>query len=216
MTETSYDPYNPLVPEKAAKKKSSSSKVVPIKPGPADDAVAAVNLAKFQRAAETLASANGVYRNVVKHVEAKGIHMKAAKRAVAIAKSDDRAEIVEELKRLTEYLAILGVPFTREQLDLFRVEEPRTPGTDKATAQGRYAGIMGHGKEDNPYAIDSEQGQAWMAAWHAGGEERDLILALEPAEGSELIKVTTILSKKPPNSGQRARRPAGSLSRQSI
>lgn len=155
---------------------------------PADDAVAALNLGKLRRAKEALDSANGSYRNVVKHVEGKGIHLKAAKRALSVIKADNRDEVMEEEVRFFEYLAILGNPVAKKQLDLFRVENPRTPGVDKAAEQGRYAGIMGEGMEANPYGPVGELGQTWIAAWHRGGDERQLILAMEPAEGSELIK----------------------------
>ncbi|HEV7253853.1 MAG TPA: hypothetical protein VGN97_12275 [Mesorhizobium sp.] len=155
---------------------------------PAEDAVIALNLGKLRRAKEEFESANGSYRNVVKHVEGKGIHMKAAKRALAIAKADDRDEIVEELQKLFEYLAILGVPLKREQLDLFRVEEKRTPGVEIARQDGRYAGIMGLGQDTCPHDTSSKPGQAWLEAWYGGNKERELVLAMEPAPDSELIK----------------------------
>jgi hypothetical protein len=41
--------------------------------------------------------------------------------------------------------------------------------------------------DQNPYAVDSEQGQAWISAFHDGTRERELILSMEPA-GDELIK----------------------------
>jgi hypothetical protein len=46
---------------------------------------------------------------------------------------------------------------------------------------------MGQGMDQNPYAVDSEQGQAWISAFHDGTRERELILSMEPA-GDELIK----------------------------
>lgn len=154
---------------------------------PAEDAVKAVNLAKMRRAKDELDSANGSYRNVLKHVEAKGIHLSAAKKAFSIIKSDKRDEAVAELTALFEYLYILGYPLDKAQLDMFRVEQPRTPSVDKAKEHGRYVGLMGWGTDQNPYALDSEQGQAWMAAFNAGTKERELVMAMEPEEGSELI-----------------------------
>lgn len=157
------------------------------KNGPAEDAVIALNLGKVKRAKAEFESANGAYRNVLKHVEGKGIHLSAAKDAIAIQKSGKVDEKITYLTSLFEYLMILGCPIDKKQLDMFRVEEPRTPSVEKARSHGRYCGIMGLGMDQNPYAVDSDQGQAWIGAWHGGCEERNLVLALEP-EGSELIQ----------------------------
>lgn len=175
---------------KAAKK--GGDNVVDLRKNtPADDAVVALNLGKMKRAKEEFESASGSYRNTLKHVEAKGVHLAAAKRAIAIQKSGKADEVLAELTKLFEYLKILGLPFTKAQLDLFTVEAPRTPGVDKAKEHGRYCGIMGLGHDQNPYSPDSEQGQAWMTA-HAGGqEERKLVLSMEPADGSELLRGET-------------------------
>jgi len=40
----------------------------------------------------------------------------------------------------------------------------------------------------NPYGPVGAQGQAWVKGFYAGEGERKLILALEPAEGSELSR----------------------------
>lgn len=170
---------------RAAKKEDN---VVELKRnGPAEDAVIALQLGKIQRAKAEFESANGNYRNTLKHVEAKGVHLGAAKDALSIKKSGKVEEKVAYLKALTEYLMILGTPIEKKQLDMFRVEEPSRDGTAKARELGRYVGIMGQGMDQNPYAIDSEQGQAWIEAFHEGTKERELILSLEPA-GDELIK----------------------------
>jgi hypothetical protein len=144
------------------------------KNGPAEDAVVALQLGKIARAKAEFETANGNYRNTLKHVEAKGIHLAAAKDALAIKKSGKVDEKVAYLKALTEYLMILGTPIEKKQLDMFRVETPSRDSTAKA-------------KDQNPYAVDSEQGQAWISAFHDGTRERELILSMEPA-GDELIK----------------------------
>lgn len=160
------------------------------KNGPAEDAVVALNIGKYKRAAEDLASENGRFRNTVKHVEAKGINTKALKRAISIQKSGKTEEIISELSALFEYLLILGTPIDKKQLDMFRVEGNSRDGTAKAKELGRYTGIMGQGMDQNPYAVDSDQGQAWITAFHEGTKERELILSMEPA-GDELIKSDT-------------------------
>jgi hypothetical protein len=170
----------------SAAKKQEDNVVELRKNAPAEDAIKALNLGKMRRAKEELDSANGSYRNVLKHVEAKGIHLGAAKRAFSIIKSDKRDEAVAELTALFEYLYILGHPLEKKQLDMFRVEQPRTPSVDKAKEHGRYVGIMGMGMDQNPYAVDSEQGQAWIESFHAGTKERELVLSMEPT-GDELI-----------------------------
>lgn len=171
---------------KAAAKKDDSNVVELRKNGPAEDAVVALNLGKIQRASAEFATANGAYRNTLKHVESKGIDLAAAKDAIAIRKSGKVEEKLEYLRALFQYLKILGTPVTKAQLDLFAVEAPRTPSVDKAKEHGRYTGIMGQGTSENPYAIDSEQGQAWIAAFHEGTKERELILSMEPTD--ELLK----------------------------
>lgn len=170
----------------AKAKSNDDSNVVELrKNGPAEDAIIALNIGKYRRELDEFSSASGRLRNTAKHVEGKGVNLKAAKRAISIQKSGRIDEVLSELTALFQYLKILGHPLTKAQLDLFAVEAPRTPALDKAKEHGRYVGIMGLGQDQNPYSIDSEQGQAWMKAWHQGGEERGLILALEP-EG-ELI-----------------------------
>lgn len=154
---------------------------------PAEDAVVALNLGKIQRAKAEFETANGNYRNTLKHVEAKGIHLAAAKDAIAIKKSGKVDEKVAYLTALFEYLMILGQPIDKKQLDLFRVESNSRDGTAKAKELGRYTGIMGHGMDQNPYAVDSDLGQAWIEAFHGGTKEREMILSMEPV-GDELIK----------------------------
>lgn len=161
--------------------------VVPLREqGPAEDAVTALNLGKLKRAKTQFESANGAYRNVLKHVESKGINIAAAKEAIAIAKSGKVDEKIAELKALFDYLKILGSAVPKAQLDMFSTEAARTPAVDKARELGRHAGIMGEGSDQNPYDLSSAQGQAWMEAWHGGGKERSLILSMEPTS-DELI-----------------------------
>lgn len=161
--------------------------VVALRNGPPEDAVTALNLSKLKRADETLQTAKNDHQSVIKHVEGKGINLKAAGWAIRIQKSGKLDEAVAELKARLEYLYILGTPVTKAQADLFRLETPRTPGVDKAREQGRYHGIMGNGTSENPYALDSAQGQSWMTGFHGGTEERALVLALEDTE-NELVK----------------------------
>ena len=42
---------------------------------------------------------------------------------------------------------------------MFRVEEPRGPGIDKAAKQGRYAGLMGNGGPRSPTRRRASRGR---------------------------------------------------------
>jgi hypothetical protein len=170
---------------KAAKQQSN---VVPLKNSPAEDAVKAVNLAKIKRANEALQEAKNNHQSVIKHAEAKGINLLAAKEALKIKKSGKTEEVVAKLTALLEYLFILGVPIEQRQLDLFRVEDPRAPIIERAKTHGRHVGIMGGGTDENPHGLETKAGQAWMEAFNGGTKERAAVMAMEPADGSDLIK----------------------------
>lgn len=154
---------------------------------PADDAVIVLNIGKYKRGLDDLNSEQGRFRNTVKHVESKGINTKALKRAISIQKSGKTEEIISELSALFEYLLILGLPIDKKQLDMFRVDGNSRDGAAKAQELGRYTGLMGQGTEQNPYALDSDLGQAWMQGFHGGVSERELVMSMEPT-GDELIK----------------------------
>lgn len=171
----------------AKAKAAKADNVVPIKPELAEDAVKALNIAKVRRDKEAAESAAGVYRSTLSHVDGK-LNVKAVKKALSLIKSGKQDEWIAEVAAVSDYLRILGRPIDKAQLDLFVVEQPRTPAVDRAAREGRYVGIMGGGQDQCQYALDSEQGHAWIDAWKAGCDERKLGLALEPAPGSELIK----------------------------
>src|SRR5690606_30914677 len=119
------------------------------------------------------------HQSVIKHAEAKGINLKAASWALKLKKSGKLEDAVAELTARLEYAYILGTPLSKAQLDMFRVEEPRTPSVEKAREHGRYVGIRGEGMGENPYSVDSEAGQAWIAGFHDGTKERDIIMSME-------------------------------------
>lgn len=162
--------------------------VVPIKEMPAEDAVLALNVAKLMAADILLDDAKSDHKAIAKHVEAKGVNLKAHAWADKIIRSGETAEAVELFEATLKILKIRGRPVATSQLDLLTTEDDRTPSVDKAKEMGRYAGIMCLSTSANPYGADSEAGQAWLEAFHGGCAERDLILALEPKPGSELIK----------------------------
>lgn len=170
-----------------AKAKEDTNVIELRKNGPSEAAVIALNVGKFLRASDEFQSANGRYRNELKHIEAKGLNLKALKEARAIKRSGKVHEKIEELSHLFRYLMIMGCPVPKEQLELFDAEPERTPAVERAMRDGRNAGLLGLGMEQNPYAHDSEQGQAWIKAFYQGCDERQLILSMEP-EGAEVIQ----------------------------
>jgi ribosome modulation factor len=169
-----------------AKAQAKDGNVVELrKNGPSEDAFVASNLGKLIRADEDLQNAKNSHQSTVKHVETK-IDVKAARWAIKLKKSGKLEEAVEEMRKRVEYAYILGIPVNKKQLDLFRVEGVNRDATAKAEELGRYAGIMGYGEEKCPYSPDSDLGVAWGNACKAGGEERKLILSMEPG-GTERI-----------------------------
>lgn len=152
-----------------------------------DDSIKAVNLGKIKRAKAALESEQGSYRNVLKQAQGKGLHLKAAIRAISITKMKDREEEVAYITALCEYLFILGMPLDRSQLEMFRGLEPRVPATERAAVQGRMAAVMGDGEGVCPYAVESKQGQAWLTAFRAGQDERTRILEMDSAVGDETL-----------------------------
>lgn len=147
---------------------------------PADDAVLALNIAKMIAADTLLDGAKADHKEIKKHVEAKGVNLKAHSLASKIVASGKIAEYVELFGDTLRYLKIRGRPVQSSQLELLTTEDDRTPLDDRARVEGRYAGIMGYAADSNPYALDSEAGQTWLAAWYGGEKERKLILSMEP------------------------------------
>lgn len=152
------------------------------KNSPADDAVIAHNLGKLRRAEGDFQEAKNDYQSIVKNVQAKGINLKAAKWAIKMQKSGKIEAALEEMQARFAYAFILGSPISKAQLDLFRVEAPRTPSVDKAAAHGRYCGLMGLGPDQSPHSEDTDAGQAWLKAYHGGLEERSLVMQMESSD----------------------------------
>lgn len=180
-----FDPYTPRDP----RKEKEAEGTAPPKTNVAEDAVKAVNLAKIKDANEALQVAKNNHQSVIKHAEAKGIHLAAAKEALKIKKSGKIETVVSKLSATLEYLFILGVPLDKKQLELFRVEDPRAPLVERAKQHGRLTGILGGGTSECPHDLSTAAGQAWMQGFHGGIEERKLVLDLEPKDNTDdLIK----------------------------
>jgi hypothetical protein len=152
---------------------------------PDDEAVIAVNLSKIRTAQDNAASHHGTLRNILKHAEGKGVHLKAAKRALSIVKSGDADAWLEETRETTRYLRILRHGITENQLKLdFRTT--LEPMDEKAANDGRIAGLDMEAEESsNPHDLNTASGQAWIAAFRQGRSERDFILSMMDSDDEE-------------------------------
>jgi hypothetical protein len=152
--------------------------------GPDDDAIAAVNLSRMKEAQERFASENGSLRSVFAKAEIQGIHLKAAKRAIAIVKAGDADSWLKETSAITRYLRIMRHGITENQLSL-DLESTLAPIEEKAALDGRSAGLAGDPESANPHAINTKAGQSWIAAFRQGLSERELVLSMKDDDAAE-------------------------------
>lgn len=152
---------------------------------PDDEAVIAVNLSKIRVAQDEAASHHGSLRNVLKHAEGKGVHLKAAKRALSIAKSGDADAWLEETRETTRYLRILRHGIQEAQISLFEYEPSLAPIDEKAALDGRAAGLSDDGEQTNPHDLSTLAGQAWVKAYRQGLAEREIVLSMRDDEAEE-------------------------------
>lgn len=147
---------------------------------PAEDAVKALNFAKFLRAESEFDEAKGDRKETHKHVEAKGLNLKAAKIVAKIlAKgSEQQTAFTALIRDVLELLEIAGTPVPKAQIDLFAGEEERTPADERARKAGRTAAFFGKGDEDNPHDPNSSTGREWRLGLTEGQAEVDLIMAM--------------------------------------
>lgn len=151
---------------------------------PSDESVIAVNLSKIRKAQDEAASHHGSLRSVLKHAEGKGIHLKAAKRALSIVKNGDPEAWLEETQEITRYLRIMrhGITSNQLQLDFGTTLEPVD---EKAALDGRMAGLdvdESIHEGSNPHSLETKAGQAWLKAFREGRAERDIILSMAEVE----------------------------------
>lgn len=149
---------------------------------PDDEAVIAVNLSKIRVAQDEAASHHGSLRNVLKHAEGKGVHLKAAKRALSIVKSGDADAWLEETRETTRYLRILRHGIQEAQISMFEYEPSLAPLDEKAGLDGRAIGLDGGEESANPHALNTGAGQAWLTAYRQGLFERELVLSMKDDE----------------------------------
>ncbi len=160
---------------------------------PGDDAVIAVNLGKIRDAKTKVDAAGNHLRTIEKNAEGKGINLKAAKRALAIVKSGEADDWLQETSAVTRYLKILRHGVTDNQMDL-EFESTLAPIEEKAALDGRAMGLDTSPdaiEEVNPHALNTRAGQAWLAAFRQGRQERDIILSMKDDVGEGETGSTT-------------------------
>jgi hypothetical protein len=148
---------------------------------PGDDAVIAVNLNKIRDAKTRVDAAGNDYRSILGHAEGKGVNLKAANKALALVKSGNVDDWLAETSAVTRYLKILRHGVTDSQLDL-DLESNLAPLEEKAALDGRAAGFdtaPTSTEGDNPHALSTVAGQAWLAAFRQARVERDIVLSMK-------------------------------------
>ena len=163
---------------------AAAFKQPPATNGPDDDAVIAVNLGKIRDAKSKVDAAGNNLRGIQKHAEGKGVHLKAAARALSIVKSGEADAWLEETSAITRYLKILRHGVTDNQLNL-ALESTLAPIEEKAALDGRAVGLDTREtatESENPHSLNTKAGQAWLAAFRQGRSERDIILSMKDAD----------------------------------
>ena len=143
--------------------------VTPATNGPDDDAIVAVNLTRMRDAQERYASENGSLRSTFAKAEQQGVHLKAAKRALAIVKAGDVDAWLTETSKVTSYLKIMRHGITENQLTL-DLESTLAPIEEKAGLDGRAAGLdtaEDATEHSNPHDLSTKAGQSWLAAFRS-------------------------------------------------
>jgi hypothetical protein len=141
--------------------------------------VIAVNLHKIIAAKAAADEARADLAATIKHAKDKGIHLPAAKDAIAAVRSGKVDEMIAYTKSLFLYLRILRHGVTDDQMSL-DLQSALAPGEERASEDGRFAGMSGDEVTEtaNPHALDTRQGQAWLAAFRDGRTQRDTILSM--------------------------------------
>jgi uncharacterized protein (UPF0335 family) len=124
-----------------------------------------------------------------KRLVSHGFKPKVIDFALRIRKDEDDA-MIEQRRAEIEVARFLNHPIGTQPELPFNMED-RTPGTEKAKAEGEIAGAEGQ-QCSAPYAAGSPMEQAWLAGWHNGQtvlasafKKLEAKAAAEPAEDEE-------------------------------
>jgi hypothetical protein len=115
------------------------------------------------------------------------VHLSAAKDAIAVVKSGKVDEAIAYTKAFYSYLRILRHGVVDDQLSL-DLAPSAAPVEERAEHDGRWAGMSGDEvrESDNPHALSTKAGQAWLAAFRQGRVDRDLILSMQGDADDEI------------------------------
>jgi len=124
-----------------------------------------------------------------KRLVAHGFAPKVIDFALRLRKDEDD-KMIEQRRSEIEVARFLGHPIGTQPELPFNMED-RTPGVEKAKAEGEVAGAEGK-TCSAPYAVGSPMEQAWIVGWHDGQatlasafQKLEAKAAAEPAEDEE-------------------------------
>lgn len=124
-------------------------------------------LAEIEKHIEEKDRVVALIRTSRKRLVANGFEPKVIDFALRLRKNEDEAEI-EQRRAEIEVARFLNHPIgTQPELPLDM--QDRTPGVDKAAAEGEVAGAEGK-TCSSPYDTGSPNHQAWITGWHKGQE----------------------------------------------
>ncbi|EFO30128.1 hypothetical protein TRICHSKD4_3703 [Roseibium sp. TrichSKD4] len=152
---------------------------------PPKDAVVLVLMQKYNKARQSIASANGDASAILKKAGKLDINEGAFKQAAKLLSSDSDDKVqdfVDETTLTLGYLKAAGFDVRQKQaslLDLISTEPDRTPIDEKAFADGLKAGRLGEVDAANPHDLATSAGQKWIEGFARGRAERDLVLSME-------------------------------------
>ena len=134
---------------------------------------------QYEKALEAKKTADAALKNICKLIKAEGSRLEEIKLAAMDADAFEAyaRDKAESLIRVARYV---GSPIGT-QFSLFN-EPDRTPGEDKAFADGKRAGLAGEDASP-PYAKHLPQSSKWLEGWHAGQEV--VLKGFKPAPADE-------------------------------
>lgn len=122
-------------------------------------------LAEIEKHIEEKDRVVALIRTSRKRLVSHGFKPKVIDFALRLRKEEDDA-VIEQRRAEIEVARFLNHPVgTQPELPLLM--EDRTPGVDKARAEGEIAGAEGK-TCSAPYAVGSPNEQAWIKGWHDG------------------------------------------------
>lgn len=119
---------------------------------------------EYEVALEAKKKADAGIKNVGKRIKAEDDSIARVKKTIRARTPEGEAELRAEIEETAEVLRWSGVS-VGESADLF--PEDRTPGVDRAYAEGKRAGMNGD-KGQPPHDPSVPQYQSWMRGWQDG------------------------------------------------